>query len=103
MSDQPSNPNPPPRGPHLQIELDEATAQGAYSNLVFLNHSDTEFTFDFVYVQPGGPRARVRSRIILSPKHAKRFLRALEGNVAHYEQTFGAIDDSGPADPTQVS
>ena len=90
-------------GSRLQIELDEATAQGAYSNLVFLNHSDTEFTLDFVYVPPGSPRARVRSRIILSPKHAKRFLRALEGNLAHYEQAFGAIDVSGPVDPSQVS
>ena len=52
---------------------------------------------------PGSPRARVRSRIILSPKHAKRFLRALEGNLAHYEQAFGAIDVSGPVDPSQVS
>ena len=90
-------------GSRLQIELDEATAQGAYSNLVFLNHSDTDFTLDFVYVQPGSPRARVRSRIILSPKHAKRFLRAMEGNLAHYEQTFGKIDESGPVDPSQVS
>ena len=100
MSDQPKNPSSPPQ---LQIELDDATAQGAYANLVFLNHNDAEFTFDFVYVQPGGPRARVRSRIILSPRHAKRFLRALESNIARYEQVFGKIEEGQPVDPSQVS
>ena len=100
MSDQPIV---PPGAPRLQIELDENTAQGAYSNLVFLNHTDTEFTFDFVYVQPGTPRARVRSRIIVSPKHAKRFLRAFETNLAHYEELFGTIEEGGPSDPTSIS
>lgn len=92
-----------PTVPSLQIELDDATAQGAYSNLVFMNHTDTEFTLDFVYVQPGGPRARVRSRIILSPKHTKRFLRALESNLDHYEQVFGKIEEEAKVDPSQVS
>ena len=70
---------------------------------MFLNHTDAEFTFDFVYVQPGGPRARVRSRIIISPRHAKRFLRALENNVAHYEQMFGKIEEGAVVDPAMVS
>ena len=100
MSDQPQM---PANAPQLQIELDEATAQGAYCNLVFLNHTDAEFTFDFVYVQPGSPRARVRSRIIVSPRHAKRFLHALESNINHYEQAFGKIDEGQPVDPASVS
>ncbi len=100
MSDQPKQ---PPQNQQLQIELDETTAQGAYCNLVFLNHTESEFTFDFVYVQPGGPRARVRSRIIISPRHAKRFLRAIEANVAHYEQVFGKIEEGAPVDPALVS
>jgi hypothetical protein len=100
MSDEPK---PPANAPQLQIELDEVTAQGAYSNLVFLNHNDAEFTLDFVYVQPGGPRARVRSRIIMSPRHAKRFLRALENNISRYEQVFGKIDEGHPVDPMTVS
>ena len=100
MSDEPKL---PANAPQLQIELDEVTAQGAYSNLVFLNHNDAEFTLDFVYVQPGGPRAWVRSRIIMSPRHAKRFLRALESNVARYEQVFGKIDEGNPVDPMTVS
>jgi len=99
MSDQPKL----PQGPQLQIELDDATAQGAYCNLVFMNHTDTEFTFDFVYVQPGAPRARVRSRIIMSPRHAKRFLRAVESNIAHYEQVFGKIEEGGQVDPSLIS
>jgi hypothetical protein len=100
MSDQPKL---SANGSQLQIELDDATAQGAYCNLVFLNHNDSEFTLDFVYVQPGGPRARVRSRIILSPRHAKRFLRALESNIGRYEEVFGKIDEGAPVDPSQVS
>jgi hypothetical protein len=100
MSDQPKL---PANGSQLQIELDDATAQGAYCNLVFLNHNDSEFTLDFVYVQPGGPRARVRSRIILSPRHAKRFLRALESNIGRYEEVFGKVDEGAPVDPSQVS
>jgi hypothetical protein len=100
MSDQPKL---PPGSSQLQIELDDVTAQGAYSNLVFLNHNDAEFTFDFVYVQPGTPRARVRSRIILSPRHAKRFLRALETNIGRYEQVFGKIEEGPPMDPSLVS
>ena len=100
MSDEPKL---PANVPQLQIELDEVTAQGAYSNLVFLNHNDAEFTLDFVYVQPGGPRARVRSRIIMSPRHAKRFLRALESNISRYEQVFGKIDEGNPVDPMTVS
>jgi hypothetical protein len=100
MSDQPKL---PPTPPQLQVELDDVTAQGAYSNLVFLNHNDAEFTFDFVYVQPGGPRARVRSRVIVSPRHAKRFLHALENNIARYEQVFGKIEEGPQVDPSLVS
>src|SRR5512142_970736 len=99
MSDQAK----PAQPPQLQIELDDATAQGAYCNLVFMNHTDTEFTLDFVYVQPGAPRARVRSRIILSPRHAKRFLRAVESNIAHYEQVFGKIEEGAQVDPSLIS
>lgn len=86
---------PGPEGlPQLQIDIDEVTAQGAYSNLVLLNHSDNEFILDFAYVQPATPRARVRARIISSPRHAKRLLRALEVNVRRYEERFGRIEES---------
>ena len=95
MSDHPKPPGTP-TPPQLQIDLDEATAQGAYSNLVLINHNDNEFVLDFAYMQPGAPRARVRSRIISSPRHTKRLLRALEFNVRRYEERFGKIDEPDP-------
>lgn len=87
----------------LEIQLDEETAQGVYANLAVVNHSDAEFTLDFIFVQPQVPRAKVRSRVITSPRHVKRLLLALEENVRRYEQTFGPID-LGPsvAMPTAV-
>ncbi len=93
----------PPIDAPLQIDLDEATAQGAYCNLALINHSDAEFVIDFAFMQPATPRARVRARIIVSPRHAKRLLRALEANVVRYEERFGRIDDAGPFDPGAVS
>ena len=96
MSDHPKPPTADPAARELQIDLDEVTAQGAYSNLVLINHNDNEFVLDFAYVQPGAPRARVRSRIISSPKHTKRLLRALEFNIRRYEERFGKIDEPDP-------
>ena len=92
---------PPVQPQQIQIDIDEATAQGAYANLVFINHTDAEFVFDFVFVQPGVPRARVRSRIISSPRHAKRMLQALESNIARYEQIFGKIEEVAPVPPME--
>ncbi len=82
---------------NIQIQLDEDTAQGAYANLAMVNHSETEFVLDFIYVQPQQPKAKVRARIISSPKHTKRLLEALKENVAKHEKRFGKIDISGPS------
>jgi hypothetical protein len=79
----------------IRIELDDAMGQGAYANLAFIRHTDTEFTMDFIYVQPQEPKAKVRARIISSPGHAKRFLLALEENIKNYEEKFGAIKVAG--------
>ena len=76
----------------LEIQLDEEIAQGVYINLAAVNHSDTEFVFDFIFMQPQAPRAKVRSRVITSPRHAKRLLLALQENVARYEVAFGPIE-----------
>ena len=76
----------------LEIQLDEETAQGTYVNLAVVNHNDTEFVLDFIFVQPQAPRAKVRSRVITSPRHAKRMLLALQENLARYEKTFGPIE-----------
>ena len=87
-----------PAAPQVQIQLqiDEAVAQGMYVNMAMLNHNETEFVIDFIYVQPQQPKAVVRARVINSPKHMKRLLHALQDNVAKYEAQFGKIDISGP-------
>jgi hypothetical protein len=90
--------NPPAAAPQVQIQLqiDENVAQGMYVNMAMLNHNETEFVIDFIYVQPQAPKAVVRARVINSPKHMKRLLHALQDNVAKYEAQFGKIDVSGP-------
>ena len=81
----------------IQLQLDDATANGAYVNLAMINHNETEFTVDFIYIQPQTPpKAVVRARVINSPRHMKRFLVALQDNVSKYEAQFGRIDISGP-------
>lgn len=77
----------------LNIEIDEQTALGLYSNLAVVNHSSSEFVLDFVNVMPGMPKAKVRSRIIITPEHAKRLLRALHENISNYELEHGDIKE----------
>jgi hypothetical protein len=75
----------------LNIELSEEIAEGTYSNLAIITHSNSEFVLDFIRVMPGVPKARVKSRIILTPEHAKRLLSALEDNIEKYETINGRI------------
>ncbi len=77
----------------FNIELDENTADGTYSNLAIINHSNTEFVVDFISVMPGVPKAKVKSRIILTPQHAKRLLQALEENIRRFELANGEIKE----------
>lgn len=77
----------------INIELDEKTAEGVYSNLAIINHSLSEFVVDFVSLMPGAPKAKVKSRIILTPQHAKKLLKALNDNVQRFEKAHGAIKD----------
>ena len=86
-------------GPQLNIELSEEIAEGTYSNLVMLAHSSEEFILDFIRVMPGVPKARVKSRIIVTPQHAKRLLRALAENIERFERAHGEIDDSAQQGP----
>lgn len=78
----------------LEVQLDEEIAQGVYVNLASVNHNETEFTLDFIYVQPQANRAKVRSRIITSPLHAKHLMMVLQENIKRYEQMFGEIKPS---------
>jgi hypothetical protein len=75
----------------LNISIDEATSDGVYSNLAIINHSTSEFIVDFITVMPGSPKARVKSRVILTPEHAKRFFKALGDNIKRFETTNGDI------------
>lgn len=77
----------------INIELDEKTAEGIYSNLVIINHSTSEFVLDFVNIMPGIPKAKVKSRIVLTPQHAKRFLKAIGENIHRFEALHGEIKD----------
>lgn len=77
----------------INIELDEKTAEGIYSNLAIINHSVSEFVVDFISMMPGAPKAKVKSRIVLTPQHAKKFLKALNDNVNRFEQAHGTIKD----------
>ena len=78
----------------LNIELDDETAQGIYSNLAVITHSNAEFVIDFIRIMPGAPKAKVKSRIILSPEHAKRLHKALADNINKYEAQNGKIRES---------
>jgi len=77
----------------LNIELSEEVADGVYSNLVIISHSNTEFVLDFVKVMPGMPKAKVKSRILMTPQHAKRLKKALEENISKFESQHGDVKD----------
>tara|TARA_Y100000739_G_scaffold112790_1_gene97041 strand:- start:4 stop:318 length:315 start_codon:yes stop_codon:yes gene_type:complete len=81
----------------LNIELSEEIAQGNYSNLAIINHSPSEFVLDFIQMMPGVPKAKVKSRIILTPQHAKRLMKALNENVLKFEDQHGEIQDLDPS------
>ena len=80
----------------LNIELSEEVAEGSYSNLAIINHSASEFVLDFIQMMPGIPKAKVKSRVILTPQHAKRFMKALSENVRKFENQHGEIKDIDP-------
>ena len=85
MSDKKENQN------GLNIELSEEVAEGVYSNLAIITHSPSEFIFDFIRIMPGVPKGRVKSRIVMTPEHAKKLLRALSDNISKYEDGIGSI------------
>jgi translation initiation factor 2B subunit (eIF-2B alpha/beta/delta family) len=94
MSEENQNQN------QLNIELSEEIAEGIYSNLAIITHSNSEFVLDFIKVMPGVPKAKVKSRILLTPQHAKRLLAALKDNISKFETVNGVIKaDTSPAIP----
>ncbi|MFC3879343.1 DUF3467 domain-containing protein [Algoriphagus namhaensis] len=87
--------NKKPANQPINIELSEEVAEGVYSNLAMIAHSNSEFVIDFIRLMPGVPKAKVKSRIIITPEHAKRLLAALSDNIEKYEKAFGKISQSG--------
>lgn len=82
------------QGNQINIEVPEEVGEGIYSNLAVITHSPAEFIVDFIAMMPGVPKAKVKSRIILTPQHAKRLYKALRENVAKFEALHGEIRDS---------
>ena len=93
MSDEKKPQNPKGKKGQINIELDETVAQGTYSNLAIINHSVSEFVVDFGNIMPGTPKSKVKSRIILTPQHAKRLAKALNDNIKRFEKAHGEIRD----------
>ncbi len=85
--DNPQQPN------QLNIEISEEVSEGVYANLAIITHSHAEFIVDFVNVMPGTPKSKVKIRIILTPTHAKRFMKAMIDNVKKFESVNGNIQD----------
>ena len=77
----------------INIEIDEKTSEGIYSNLAIINHSASEFVMDFISIMPGSAKNKVKSRIIITPQHAKKLRKALNDNIDRFEQNFGSIKD----------
>ncbi len=90
MADQIKNTN------EINIELPEDVAEGIYSNLAIISHSHSEFVLDFIRLMPNIPKAKVKARVVLTPQHAKRLLKALSDNITKYEGQFGYIQDPEP-------
>ncbi|HUR66424.1 MAG TPA: DUF3467 domain-containing protein [Chitinophagaceae bacterium] len=84
---------PVPQPNQLNIEISEEVAEGTYANLAIITHSHAEFVIDFVNVMPGTPKSKVKARIILTPQHAKRFMKAITENIEKYEAINGSIKD----------
>lgn len=94
MPDEPKNKAPQNQN-QINIELSEEIAEGIYSNLAMIAHSNSEFVIDFIRLMPGVPKAKVKSRIVITPEHAKRLLNALKDNIEKYESSFGPIAQTG--------
>jgi hypothetical protein len=88
----------------LNIELPEELSEGTYANLAVIAHSHTEFILDFIRIVPNVPKAKVKSRVILTPQHAKRMMNALQENIRRYEEQYGNIQETNsPMPPTSFN
>ena len=95
--------NPENNNNQLNIELSEEVAEGIYSNLAIITHSNSEFVIDFIKLMPGVPKAKVKLRIVLTPQHAKRLMKALKDNISKFEGVHGAIKDTEMPTPIPMN
>lgn len=79
---------------NIQIQADDAVKEGVYCNMAMIAHSPEEFVMDFIFIVPNPPFGKLRSRVVMSASHAKRFMRALQENIVRYEQQFGPIPET---------
>jgi Protein of unknown function (DUF3467) len=82
----------------INVEISEEMAEGVYANLAMIAHSNSEFILDFIRLMPGVPKAKVKSRVIVTPEHAKRLLLALKDNIRKYEENYGDIRHTNEPD-----
>ena len=87
----------------FNIELSEEVSEGTYSNLAIIQHSSSEFIFDFVRIMPGVPKGKVKSRIVMTPEHAKKLMRALNDNISKYESNIGSIREDNRINPIPLN
>ena len=92
----------PQQSKDIEIQVNDDIAQGVFANLVIINHTDAEFAMDFVYLQPSVSKGKVRSRVIMTPAHVKRFLHALQDNLQKFESKHNEIKTIPPAPPQDV-
>ena len=88
---------------NINIEIDEKIAEGNYSNLAIINHSVSEFVLDFICIMPGTPKNKVKSRIIITPQHAKRLTKALHDNILKFEKSHGEIKENQQSPNVQLN
>lgn len=93
-----TDPNTPQNPNRIQVQIDDATAQGTYANLALISHTETEFILDFIFVQPTRTGAKVQNRVILNPRQAKQLAATLNDAVLRYEGRFGVIPEPTPID-----
>jgi len=83
----------------INVELRDEEAEGIYANFAAITHSPAEFVMDFIRVLPGTKKSRVHARLVMAPQNVKAFVRALQDNIAKYEERHGEIQSSGQTPP----
>ena len=98
MTDKKKEPNA-----KINLSISKEVAVGTYSNLIISNFSKEEFMLDFALLQPHIKKADITSRVILSPRNAKKLASILAKNIEEYEKNIGPITDGPPSPGVNIS